>query len=212
MKFTEQEMMFLISVSRGRVPFGISCRMPEPGKKEEYIRETLDSLKKKGILDGKGKLTKEGAEVIWLFEQYRNCKKHIRLNHVNIAVLSEGVLAVVTETGEGYEASCISTALFMTELLKHADYLCLGEEKGRRGKWESIKKEEWLSGLEEADGCLLLREYSAGRPESEKIYYWKDGEGYLYNRTRERRRTLSPGVMRKQIYRTLGGSEGNGEE
>lgn len=209
MKFTDQEMMFLISVSRGRVPFGIDCRMPETEKKEEYIRETLDSLKKKGILNEKEKLTKEGAQVIYLFEQYRNCKKHIRLNHVNIAVLAEEVLAVMIKTQEGYETSYISTALFMTELLKHADYLCHGEEKSRRGKWESVKKEEWLSGLEEVDGCLLLWEYNAGRLETEKIYYWKDGEGYLYNRTRERRRSLSPGVMRKQIYRTLGG-EGNG--
>lgn len=212
MRFTEKEIVFLTSVSRGRIPFGITWHLPEQEKKEKYIRETTDSLKGKGILATDGKLTKEGAEIIYLFEQYRNCKRHVRLNHVNMAVLPGDILITMIKTKDGYEAGCIRRDFFMTELLKHADYLCLKEEKTERGRWESVEESAWINGNEDMEGCILIDEYDTGHLESEKIYYWKEQRGFLYHRTRGRLRTLSPGVMRKQIYKILERGEENGQE
>lgn len=203
MEFTDQEIMFLTSVSRGRMPFGVNCQMPDPAKKQDYIEETIESLAKKGILNTERKLTREGAEIIYFWEQYRNSKRHIRLNHVNAAVLPGNILITVIKKEKGYDVSCINSAVFMMELLKHADYLCLGEEKEERGKWQVIDGEAWKKELADMEGCILLYEYRSGRLKEEKVYYWKNGEGYLYYKTQGRMRTLSPGVMRKQIYRIL---------
>lgn len=194
----------------GRVPFGVKCPMPPKEEEKSYIEETISSLRKKNLLDDNQKLTKEGAEVFYLWEQYRNCKKHIRLNHVNAAVLPGNTLITVIETEEGYEVGCIRRDLFMLELLKHHDYLCMGEEKAERGKWQNIEEKEWKELLSEIDGCILLYEYECGRMLSEKVYFWKGEQGYLFHKTRGRIRTLSPVIMKKQIYRILG-EEANGE-
>lgn len=207
MKFTEKEMTFFVSVSRGRVPFGITCSVPRQEEKEDFIKETIKSLTEKRILDENQKLTKEGADIIYLFEQYRNAKKHIRLNHVSMAVLSEGILITVIKTEDGYEMGCLQSAFLMTELLKHAEYLCREEKESIRGQWENIGQTEWFEQTGEMDGCVVLGQYHLGRLESEKIYYWKEDQGYLYHKTVERKRAISPGVMRKQIYRILEGSE-----
>ena len=134
------------------------------------------------------------------------------MNHVNMAVLPGDILITMIKTKDGYEAGCIRRDFFMAELLKHADYLCLKEEKTERGRWESVEESAWINGNEDMEGCILIDEYDTGHLESEKIYYWKEQRGFLYHRTRGRLRTLSPGVMRKQIYKILERGEENGQE
>lgn len=203
MRFSKQEIMFLTSISRGRVPLGVECPLPETVERERYITETIAAMKEKGIIGDDHKLTKEGAIVISLWERYRNSKRHIRLNHVHAAILPENVLITVIETEDGYEVGAIRSELFMLELAKHMEYLCLEEKAAERGKWQDIGEEEWKAKLEEMDNGILLYEFLSGRLQSEKVYFWKDETGYLFHKTNGRIRTLSPGVMRKQIYRIL---------
>lgn len=195
--------MFLTSVSRGRVPFGVQCTVPEDEDRERYIAETMKSMAQKGILDENQRLTDKGAAVISFWEKYRNSRRHIRLNHVNAAILPGDILITVVEAGDGYEVLAVRSELFMMELLKHAEYLCMEEKADERGKWQDIREEDWKKKLESMDGGILLREFDAGRVQAEKVYFWKEGKGYLFNKTNGRIRSLSPGVMRKQIYRLL---------
>ena len=207
MRFSEKEIVFLTSVSRGRLPFGVTYEIPPVSERKNYVEETIRSLKKKAILDEAGQLTREGAEILHLWEQYRNSKRHIRLNHLNVAILAKGMLFIVIQMEDSYELGCIHSALVMTELLKNAEYLCRDEQVPIRGKWEKIENGTWSEDKEVVDGCILLYEYDTGILMQEKVYYWKGQSGYLYHKTRQRIRELSPAVMRKQIYRILEGSE-----
>lgn len=210
MRLTNHEIVFLTSVSRGRVPLGVAYQLPKQDEKEFFMKETVRSLVKKGILDEEEKLTKEGTALLWAWEQYRNSSTHIRLNHVTAAVLPGDALVTVMETEEGCEAACMRSELLMTELLKQSEYLRRGEEKPERGRWQDISGKEWKEKLEESDDAIYLAEYHSGRLVSEKVYFWKGQKGYLFHKSQGRIRELSPGVMRRQIYRALKGSEADG--
>lgn len=210
MRLTNNEIIFLTSVSRGRVPMGVTYHLPRQEEKEPFIKETISSLKTKGILDEKENLTKEGAVLIYSWEQYRNCRVHIRLNHVNAAVLPGNVLFTVIKAEEGYEAACLRSEVLMTEILKQSAYLRKAEEKPHRGRWQDIDGEEFKERLEESDDGIYLAEYLSGGLVSEKVYFWKGDQGYLFNKSQGRIRELSPGIMRKQIYKALKGRQENG--
>ena len=210
MRLTNQEIVFLTSVTRGRAPLGAAYQLPKQEEKERFMKETVRSLVKKGILDEEEKLTRDGAGLLWAWEQYRNSRVHIRLNHVTAAVLPGDALIAVMETEEGCEAACLRSEVLMTELLKQSEYLRSGEEKPEKGRWQDIDEAGWKEKVEESDGAIYAAEYLSGRLVSEKVYFWKGRKGYLLHKSQGRIRELSPGVMRRQIYRTLKGSEEDG--
>ena len=47
MKFSDSEMMFMISVSRGRKPLGIDIKIPEDSQREDYKKDAIYSLRYK---------------------------------------------------------------------------------------------------------------------------------------------------------------------
>ncbi len=209
MEFTNQEVMFLTSVSRGRKPLGVKIDMPLMKERKKYVEQTIESLIKKGILDDKKKLTREGADILYFWEQYRNSEKHICLNDTFAAVLPNGKLIVVIQRENGYNLKIIVPEIVMLELLKESTYLCLGETKKLRGKWEYLDVKVWKEKIKEMEGCIYLKEYNHGKMISESIFCWLDEQGFLLNLVRKKVRSLSSGVMRRQIYTILGGI-GNG--
>lgn len=206
MYFTNQEILFLISVSRGRELLGIETKMPVQEKREVFIKETIQSLIQKGILDKEERLTVEGADIVYLFEQYRNSPRHISLNDIYLAVLPEGKLIMAAPEAEGYDINLLEPEVLMLGILRSGEYLCHAEERAERGKWRDLNEELWKEEIEGMAGSILLREYSYGKKTDEKIYCWKDASGYLLNIKSKRVRELSSGVMRRQIYDMLGGN------
>lgn len=205
MEFTEQEIMFFTSVSHGRKPLGVTLSRPVAEGREQYIESTIQSLTKKGFINADGKLTRDGMEMLYFWEQYRNSKKHIAYNSTFAAPISEKALFAVTSTVKGYDVCFVMPEYIMLNLLKESAYLCMGEEKPGRGKWENLDVIEWLDRINDMDGSILLREYDYGKQMNEIVYCWTKEEGYLLNLSRRRMRNLSSAVMRKQIYTMLGG-------
>lgn len=207
MQLTNNEIVFLTSVSRGKVPFGVSYKMPPEGKKEEFVEETLQSLMKKGILNEERKLTKDGAAIIRFWELYRNNSRHVTVNQVKTAVVGKGKLITVYKQGDVYDVNCMDSTTMMYLLLNQSKYLCQGEDKPERGKWQSMNQEEWEREMENIEGCIPIAEYENGKLLGRKVFYWKENQGYLMNLERFRVRRLSPAVMRKQIFKMIGGEE-----
>ena len=207
MLFTNNEIVFLVSVSKGSVPFGIRYRMPGEEERETFIEEAMQSLMKKGILNEERKLTKEGAAIIRFFELYRNCRRYVTINKVKAAVLENGKLITACEDNGCYEMGCTDSASLMISLLKQSAYLCQGEEKAERGKWHGIMPQEWQQTMKEMEGCIPVCEYEDAKLLGRKLFYWKGGEGYQLNPERMRIRSLSPSYMRRQLYTILGGKE-----
>lgn len=207
MLFTNNEIVFLTSVSKGSRPFGIHYRMPKEGEKETFIEEAIQSLIRKGILNEERKLTEEGAAIVRFFELYRSCHRYITINRVKAAVLENGKLITVCKEKDCYEMCCTDSAALMLALLKQSKFLCSGEEKAERGKWYGIMPQEWQQIMGEMEGCIPVCEYENARLTGRKLFYWKGGEGYLLNPERMRVRRLSPSYMRRQLYTILGGKE-----
>lgn len=207
MEFTEQEIMFLTSVSRGKKPLGVTLSMPASEDRKQYIQSALQSLTEKGFLDESGKLTKDGMEILCFWEQYRNNKEHIAYNSTFAAPISTKALFAVTPIECGYDVRFVMPEIIMLSILKENEYLRMGEERPKRGKWEDIEIAECLNKINEMDGSILVREYVYGKQVNEVIYCWTKEEGYLLNLSRKRMRTLSSGVMRRQLYAMLGGKK-----
>lgn len=207
MLLTNNEIVFLMSVSKGTRPFGIHYTMPKAGEKEAFIEEAMQSLMQKGILNEERKLTQEGAAIIRFFELYRNCRRHITINRVKAAIMENGKLITVCRDADCYEMYCMDSAVLMLSLLRQSDYLCRGEEKAERGKWCGIMPQEWQQTMEEMEGCIPVCEYENAKLTGRKLFYWKGGEGYLLNPEQMRVRRLSPSYMRRQLYTILGGKE-----
>ncbi len=224
MLFTNNEIVFFTSVSRGKTPFGVRYRMPEEGGREAFIEETMQSLMQKGILNDKRKLTKKGAMFIRSWELYRNCRKHVIVNRIRAAVLGDGKLITVcrvpdsergsagstdmpgNDAGE-YEICCMDSAVLMLSILKQSDYLCLEEKEAERGRWHGISTVQWQEELDGMEGCIPVCEYENAGLTGRKLFYWKSGEGYQLNMERMRIRNISPAYMRRQLYQILGGRE-----
>lgn len=206
MEFTNQEIIFLTSVSHGRKPLGVKLCMPKREEREDYIHQTIRSLTEKEILNKEGELTREGADILYIWEQYRNSERHISVNGTYMAEIPGGKLLAVIPTKKGYDVRFIMPETIMLNLLKENTYLCRKEEKALRGKWEDMDLEKWYEETAQMDGGLVFREYMRGKETTENIYCWKNEKGYLLNMTRRRVRELSTAVMRRQIYTMLGGN------
>lgn len=207
MRFTKKEIMFLTSVSYGKRPLGVTLQMPKQADREEYIRETLLSLAKKGLVSEEGRLTKEGAAVLKIWEMYRNSEKHTAVEDTYFAIIPEGKLLMITPVQEEYEIRFVMPEVLMHGILKVSGFLCLGEEKMVKGKWQDFDEAEWMKKSQEIEGSIHISEFVKGKQTSDNLYFWTKEKGFLVNVSRKRIRELSSGIMRRQIYATLGGNK-----
>lgn len=207
MQFTQEEIFFFNSMTKGRMPFEIVCKLPEQKTSEEIVEETIQSCMQKGLIGEDRHLTKTGLVMLHSWEQYRNSRWHVKMNELRIALLPNNKLIIAYPKDGGYDIQCLRSELVMFALLKQSEYLRQGEERPQRGKWRSISEEEWEQEIEEMEGAIPLFLYENRKRIERKVYYWKNEQGYVFNMDRKRVRELSPCVMRKQIYRTLQGGE-----
>ena len=205
MHFNNEEIVFLTSVSRGNVPFGIKYKMPAEGDKGAFVERAIQSLMKKGILDEQRELTKEGAVIIRCWEEYRNCKDHVLIHQIRAALLPDGMLIVALPEGEEYEVRYMNVEVLMLAILKQAQSLCGASELPERGKWQDIPEEEPERESEEPEGMIPVVRYEYHKEIDRRFIYWKGNKVYQVNPERMRIRTLSPAAARKMIYTMIGG-------
>ena len=157
MKFSDSEMMFMISVSRGRKPLGIDIKIPEDSQREEYIKDAIYSLRNKNIVDENLKLTKEGADLLFFFETYRNSYRHVVLDQIYAAVLPRDRLITVMKKEDGYEFNCISSSVLLEALLGYSEFLKCEDHQPGRGNWESTTVEELFQRIQNSTGGVWVK-------------------------------------------------------
>ena len=205
MRFNNEEIVFLTSVSRGNVPFGIKYRLPGELERGEFIERTMQSLMKKGILDAQKKLTKEGAAIIRCWEKYRNCKDHVMIHQVRAALLPGGMLIVALPEEDGYEVQYMNAEVLMLAILKQAQSLCGASKQPERGKWQDIPEEEGREPNEQ-EGMIPIIRFEYSKEIDRRVICWNGNQVYQVNPERRRMRTLSPVAARKMIYTMIGGN------
>lgn len=126
LKFTEEELTFINSITKGPAPFGVFLKYPVWRDTEELKSEVLTSLQEKQILGEDKKITEYGMIPLILWEEYRNAVSHIVLNQVCFAVLSNGRLVGVRKAEKQYYLTTGRGKEIFLELLKNNTFLCGG--------------------------------------------------------------------------------------
>ena len=203
MKLNQDELLFLNHVTEGAPPFGVFLKYPPNTEVRSYKNKLMKSLQEKGIIDAQQKFTKEGAAVLLLWQEYRNCKKHVVLNHILMAVLPDRRVIGIIKKEQEFEIFSADSAAVMLALLKKYDFLCLGNTKGNY-LLEKCPYENWADEMERyGDNVLVIGEYTEYTPEKEEIYYWKEDTGYRYDLNTGYRRQISSRAVRLQFLRYL---------
>lgn len=201
MRFTNEEIVFLTSVSGGNVPFGIKSKMPAEGEKDAFVERAIQSLMKKGILNEQRKLTQEGTAIIRCWEEYRNCKDHVMIHQIRAALLPDGMLITVLPKEDAYEVQYMNAEVLMLAILKQARSLCGASKQPERGKWQNIAEEE----QDAPEGIIPIIRFEHHKETDRRVICWKGDSIYQINLERMRARILSPAAARKMIYMMIGG-------
>lgn len=213
LKFTEEELIFINSITKGPAPFGVFLKYPVWRDTEELKSEVLTSLQEKQILGEDKKITEYGMIPLILWEEYRNAVRHIVLNQVCFAVLSNGRLVGVRKAEKQYYLTTGRGKEIFLELLKNNTFLCGGEKEGEHYTSRKLTYEEWSKMIREKDSNILVTgSYVNYRPEKEIAYYWEGEEGYQYDMNKERERRLKPRQMRLRLMELLNIREGEGKD
>lgn len=213
LKFTEEELIFINSITKGPAPFGVFLKYPVWRDTEELKSEVLTSLQEKQILGEDKKITEYGMIPLILWEEYRNAVRHIVLNQVCFAVLSNGRLVGVRKAEKQYYLTTGRGKEIFLELLKNNTFLCGGEKEGEHYTSRKLTYEEWSKMIREKDSNILVTgSYVNYRPEKEIAYYWEGEEGYQYDMNKGRERRLKPRQMRLRLMELLNIREGGGKD
>lgn len=205
MKFSEQEMVFLNSLSDGPMPFGLSLSVPE-GEKEKYIADTIQSLKSKNIVDSDTKLSKLGIIPVKVLEIYKNAEEHILLNHLYMCRTSDNKLICIAPNSQEYDMFTVDPSVVLLMLLKQSSYMCRAQDKDAVPYApQKVDYEKWQQSMASfADHSIVVGKFQKGRPVLEKNYYWDEQTGFTYDFHSEERTQLYPREMRLQLMDILG--------
>lgn len=206
MKFSLHEMIFLNSVAKGPSPFALNFPLPSANEKEAMIENTLKSLQDKAILDADRKLTAAGIVPIQIFEQYKNAKEYILLNRMRICRTNNPTLIVIAPGATEYEMAAVHPAVLLDILLRKIPCLCWAQDKSAQPYPEvQIAYDIWSQNiLAFGDQNLSAGTYTGQEPVSQKVYYWNQDQGFVYDIKTHRQRQLHPREMRMELMHLLG--------
>ena len=202
MRFSYEELLCFNSITQGPAPFGIKLKH-FPGEREEVVARTQRQLKEKMILDEGAHLTKAGGVIVRCYELYRNSHIHVILNEMKIALLANGECIVMYPAEDGYEMISTDHARLMAAVLQECPYI-RKEEAREKGKWKGYGYDEFSAYIEEnAKGSLMIGEYEGMKAVRERVFYWTEEAGYIYNLQRERQKEAAPREMRIELLKAL---------
>jgi len=209
LKLTEEELIFMNSVTKGPVPFGVFLKYPVWKDTEDLKEEIVRSLQKKGILNEERKITEFGMIPLIMWEEYRNAVHHMVLNQTCFAVLPNGRLIGIRNTGKEYWLSTGRGEEILLELLQKNRFLRGGENEREHYTSRRLTYDEWSRLMHEKDYHMLIAgSYVNYKPEKETAYYWDEEEGYQYDLNKGRERRLRPRQMRMRLMELLNVREG----
>jgi len=206
MKFSAQEMIFLNSLSDGPAPFGISFSMPVEAEKEKFIADTIQSLKGKNIVDSDAKLSKLGVIPVKVLEIYKNAKEHIIFNHLFMCRTADNQFICIVPVSGEYDMFSIDPSVVLLMALKQSSFMCGAQEKDAIPfQPQKIDYEEWQQSMTPfADNNIVVGKFQGEHPVLEKVYYWDDQIGFVYDFHIQERTQLFPREMRLQLMDILG--------
>jgi hypothetical protein len=215
MNLTQEELLFINEVTKGREPFGLFLKYPEQDEMEKYKMEVVKSLQEKGILSETQSFTQKGIALLLLWEEYRNCEKHLIMNHTYLSISQNRRVVGIKKTKGEYQLFSTDSMAILYTILR--DYKFLQQEDIRKQyKAEKVSYEAWSKEIETfGDQILIIGDYrkkevldaeivNQEEVRKECVYYWKDHHGYMYDMNLGERREAGPRTIRMELLRYLG--------
>ena len=179
MIFDEKELICFNSILAGKKILGISIEDKEEMNTGEYIKDTIVSLKEKGIIDGEGNISKIGVLPIRALEQYKNCKNHIVINNTCIGLINNQETIDIKKVKDCYDISRVNKLSIITQILKKSSFLrgslSVHSSGNKLGKI-SMDIEELLT----KDSIHMIK-YLEKSIISDKIFFYDDKQGFSYD-------------------------------
>lgn len=160
MRYTNSEMIFLNSLLDGENIFGLDIKKPFVAD-QEFIDETISSLKQKKLIDSDEHLTENIVRSINQLKAYKEASIHILYGTTRIALVdSENIVGIILEE-KGYCFFTIKNYLFLHELFLNTPILNENMDNYVSGDIGNIDLEEYIILLEDKNwkDASLFRKY-----------------------------------------------------
>lgn len=225
MKFTEQEMVFLNSVSGGGMLYGLPLHFNR-GTEKTTPEEVMQSLVEKGMLapeERKGtgeaaagrRLTEKGGYYAFLLKQYRKASRHIVFNYLHAAIMTRDSAVMILPIRGGYDLYSVPTAVLAAVLLQRcpADAGEQEKEKTDEGQGhresrdeavpeemrESMSMDQMLKEIYGAGDAVTFGCFSGEKTELEKVYYRMEDGLYAYDLMKQQRIKTGAADIRREV-------------
>ena len=207
MRFTEHEMVFFNSITKGNTVLGIPLNFRPKDGHDKEVKRTVQGLIEKGVLKSETELSRQGALPARALECYKESNTHIIINYLHIALLEkkEAVVIIPLKNHE-YEMLKLPRVALLYLLLDK--YPVLREiAKPVEVKSELVDINTFLQELKEYDGNIMVGEFRDKVMVREQVYYWKDKVMYQYDWNNQLRKGVNSLQVRRELLTLLQISE-----
>lgn len=207
MRFTEHEMVFFNSITKGNTVLGIPLNFRPKDGHDKEVKRTVQGLIEKGVLKSETELSRQGALPARALECYKESNTHIIINYLHIALLEkkEAVVIIPLKNHE-YEMLKLPRVALLYLLLDK--YPVLREiAKPVEVKSELVDIDTFLQELKEYDGNIMVGEFRDKVMVREQVYYWKDKVMYQYDWNNQLRKGVNSLQVRRELLTLLQISE-----
>ena len=203
MRFTEHEMVFFNSITKGDSVFGIPLKFRPENSHEEEVKNTINGLMGKGVLKSETELSVQGAVAARALECYKESTKHVIINYLHIAFLEKkDAVVIVPLKNREYELLRLPRAALFYLLLEQYPVL-RNAAKEVNQKIELEDMDAFLQELKKYDGNIMVGEFQQGTLVREQVCFWKEERIYWYDLNRQVRKEMNTVQTRRELLKLL---------
>ncbi|NLK76324.1 MAG: DUF5081 family protein [Clostridiales bacterium] len=203
MRFTENEMVFFNSITKGNDVFGIPLKFRPQESHEEEVKKTIQGLMKKGVLASETELTKQGLLPARALECYKESQNHIIINYLHIALLEKKeAIVIIPLKNHEYEMLRLPRVAVLYLLLEKYPILRTGTVAGKeKPQVEDI--DTFLRELKECKENIMVGEFQENILIREWVYFWKEDRIFEYDLNRQLKKGVDAVQIRRELLRLL---------
>lgn len=203
MRFTEHEMVFLNSITKGEVVFGIPLHFRTKNGRTVEIEKTIEGLIQKKILKSETELSELGVLPARILELYKQSKTYIIINYLHIALIEgQDAIVIIPLKNKEYELLRLPKVAIVYLLLKQYPVL-QGAATGVQAGIKKVDYDSILSQLPSCEGNIMVGAFENNQIISEHVYYWKNDKVRRYDLNSQIEKEICVTEIRREILRLL---------
>jgi len=206
MNFTDGEMVFMNSITKGDQLYGLRFQTPGIINESNYIKETLEELRKKEILDSDDKLSEEGVIYASLLEKFKAAKNRLIINNMQVALIgkSDNAICIIRNNTSTNEMTLVKCYEILIKLIKDCPYLRKKTEEYNIEE-KHIEASEWYEDMKKHQYDFInITVISNEKKKCDRVFYYDKINGYEYDKLTKIERIATPQYIRMFLMEELG--------